>query len=117
MVTEYGLFQDENRMKKFIDCLIFNSGPDDCTFENGLCGFANVDGDDFDWTQRMGKTPSSRTGPEVDHTTLRFGEFTILQLFQINVIGPKYKATSQDRKVTWNFFMNKLITTSFASPR
>lgn len=23
----------------------------------------------------MGKTPSGKTGPETDHTTLRFGEF------------------------------------------
>lgn len=55
--------------------LFLPAGPDDCTFENGLCGFTNVDGDDFDWTIRMGKTPSGRTGPEADHTTLRFGEF------------------------------------------
>ena len=55
--------------------ILFIPGPDDCTFETDLCGFTNVDGDDFDWTQRMGKTPSSKTGPEVDHTTLRFGEF------------------------------------------
>lgn len=58
--------------------LFSDVGPDDCTFENGLCGFTNVDGDDFNWTQRLGKTPSSRTGPEVDHTTLRFGKFILL---------------------------------------
>ncbi|XP_020607315.1 meprin A subunit beta-like [Orbicella faveolata] len=51
------------------------NGPDDCTFENGLCGWTNVDGDYFDWTIRMGKTPSGNTGPATDHTTLRFGEF------------------------------------------
>jgi len=55
------------------------TGPDDCTFETDLCGFTNVDGDDFDWTQRMGKTPSSKTGPEVDHTTLRFGYFMYIE--------------------------------------
>ena len=60
----------------FVTCLFLDiPGPDDCTFETkDLCGFSNVDGDDFDWTQRMGKTPSSKTGPEVDHTTLRFGK-------------------------------------------
>ncbi|XP_078373959.1 meprin A subunit beta-like [Oculina patagonica] len=55
------------------------TGPDDCTFENGTCGFTNVDGDDFDWTIRMGKTPSGRTGPETDHTTLRFGFFMYIE--------------------------------------
>ena len=60
----------------FYSILTLDSGPDDCTFETAdLCGFTNVDGDDFDWTQRMGKTPSSRTGPDTDHTTRRFGEY------------------------------------------
>lgn len=55
-------------------------GPDDCTFETAdLCGFTNVDGDDFDWTQRMGNTPSSRTGPDTDHTTRRFGYFMYIE--------------------------------------
>ena len=26
----------------------------------------------------MGKTPSGNTGPETDHTTLRFGEFMLV---------------------------------------
>jgi len=53
----------------------FPEGPDDCTFENGSCGWTNVGGDIFDWTLLMGKTPSRETGPATDHTTLRFGEF------------------------------------------
>lgn len=53
----------------------FPGGPDDCTFENGSCGWTNIGGDIFDWTLLMGKTPSRETGPATDHTTLRFGEF------------------------------------------
>ena len=30
--------------------------------------------DDFDWTRRIGGTPSGNTGPEVDHTTSRIGK-------------------------------------------
>ena len=51
---------------------------DTCTFDKmgDTCGFHNVDGDDFDWTQRLGSTytPSGNlTGPAADHTTGRWG--------------------------------------------
>lgn len=40
-----------------------------CNFEQGLCGWTNaIVGDDFDWQRDFGGTPSSRTGPKVDHT-------------------------------------------------
>ncbi|XP_052773475.1 uncharacterized protein LOC128212190 isoform X3 [Mya arenaria] len=41
-----------------------------CGFEDPeLCGFTQVNGtDDFDWGVVQGSTPSSRTGPENDHT-------------------------------------------------
>jgi len=50
-------------------------GKDDCTFEDGVCGFVQDSNDDFDWTRRIGGTPSGGTGPEVDHTTGRIGTF------------------------------------------
>ncbi|XP_055957691.1 MAM and LDL-receptor class A domain-containing protein 1-like [Patella vulgata] len=43
--------------------------PAQCTFERGLCGYKNIQGDDFDWTRGHGATTSSFTGPQVDHTT------------------------------------------------
>ncbi|EDV21956.1 uncharacterized protein TRIADDRAFT_59472 [Trichoplax adhaerens] len=41
-----------------------------CNFENGLCTWSQVTGnDDFDWTVGQGQTVSSATGPSTDHTT------------------------------------------------
>ena len=41
-----------------------------CSFENpNLCGWSNVQGDNFDWTRSNGFTSSSGTGPSVDHTS------------------------------------------------
>ena len=40
-----------------------------CDFETeDLCGYAQGDGDDFNWKRRTGSTPSRETGPEYDHT-------------------------------------------------
>jgi hypothetical protein len=38
-------------------------------FELGLGAWSQVGGDDFDWTRDSGGTPTSGTGPVVDHTT------------------------------------------------
>lgn len=43
--------------------------PGSCNFEQGLCGYSNVQGDEFDWTRSQGLSPSFYTGPNVDHTT------------------------------------------------
>ena len=40
-----------------------------CNFDTSMCGFVQADNDDFDWTRRQGGTPSTDTGPSVDHTT------------------------------------------------
>jgi hypothetical protein len=42
-------------------------GPDD--FEAGFGSWSNVGGDDIHWTRDSGGTPSTGTGPTVDHTT------------------------------------------------
>ncbi|XP_033122124.1 MAM and LDL-receptor class A domain-containing protein 1-like [Anneissia japonica] len=40
-----------------------------CDFEDQyLCYFVQDESDDFDWIRTSGSTPSSRTGPEYDHT-------------------------------------------------
>ncbi|XP_033122121.1 MAM and LDL-receptor class A domain-containing protein 1-like, partial [Anneissia japonica] len=40
-----------------------------CDFEDpNLCYFVQDESDDFDWIRTSGSTPSSRTGPEYDHT-------------------------------------------------
>ena len=40
-----------------------------CTFERNLCSWTQDNTDQFDWTRTSGSTPSSSTGPSVDHTT------------------------------------------------
>ena len=39
-----------------------------CDFEKNFCGFTQVQSDKFDWVRNQGKTPTSGTGPLVDHT-------------------------------------------------
>lgn len=44
--------------------------PGDCSFEDGICTYSNVQqGDKFDWLIGSGATSSLFTGPAVDHTT------------------------------------------------
>ena len=45
--------------------------PGDCNFESDMCTWTNVQnsGDQFDWLRGSGGTPSSFTGPAIDHTT------------------------------------------------
>ncbi|EDO36339.1 predicted protein [Nematostella vectensis] len=52
-----------------------------CTFDTpgDLCGYTNEADDDFDWTQRLGNTPSGSTGPTADHTTGRWGWFMFIE--------------------------------------
>ena len=33
-----------------------------------MCGFTQETMDDFDWSRNIGRTTSSGTGPETDHT-------------------------------------------------
>ena len=43
-----------------------------CDFENNypaLCGFTQMQNDDFDWKRYYGSTPSEDTGPDGDHTS------------------------------------------------
>ena len=39
-----------------------------CDFEQGWCGWNNTLRDDLDWTRHNGSTPTTQTGPSVDHT-------------------------------------------------
>ena len=58
-------------------CFFFILGSENCDFDNGLCnGFFTQDkSDDFDFSLRIGSTPSWYTGPDVDHTTSRMGMY------------------------------------------
>ena len=56
-----------------IDDVSLNDGkcppPGNCNFESGLCTWTNDQiGDDFDWIRNHGRTTSSGTGPNADHT-------------------------------------------------
>lgn len=39
-----------------------------CNFENGLCSYINLDGDDFDWRRQPGSLVTPYNGPANDHT-------------------------------------------------
>ena len=40
-----------------------------CDFENqDFCNWMNVNGSDFNWLLNAGATPTSQTGPQIDHT-------------------------------------------------
>ncbi|XP_076319318.1 leukocyte tyrosine kinase receptor-like isoform X1 [Tachypleus tridentatus] len=39
-----------------------------CTFEDGMCGWTNIEFDDSEWKLQSGPTPLNHTGPLVDHT-------------------------------------------------
>ena len=49
-------------------CSIFSTASVACTFETGLCGWTQDQGDDFDWSSHTGTTATSGTGPTNDHT-------------------------------------------------
>ncbi|XP_033104873.1 MAM and LDL-receptor class A domain-containing protein 2-like [Anneissia japonica] len=42
--------------------------PSTCSFESGLCGWSQVDSDDFDWSIKDGTPPKDFNGPVNDHT-------------------------------------------------
>ena len=51
-----------------------------CDFEKDLCLWSQSSRDDLDWTRFSGTTPSSNTGPGVDHSTgLNSGHFLYLE--------------------------------------
>ena len=56
-----------------VDDVQLNDGrcprPGFCSFERDTCEWTNaLQGDDFDWLRDYGGTPSTTTGPKVDHT-------------------------------------------------
>ncbi|XP_071490306.1 MAM domain-containing glycosylphosphatidylinositol anchor protein 2-like [Diadema antillarum] len=54
----------------------------DCDFERGLCEWEQAYGDDFDWTRHSGRTGSSSTGPDGDHTTGYRGDTEEFPIFK-----------------------------------
>ena len=39
-----------------------------CDFQKDMCGFIQDTSDNFNWTRNKGSTPTSGTGPILDHT-------------------------------------------------
>ncbi|XP_072014801.1 MAM and LDL-receptor class A domain-containing protein 1-like [Amphiura filiformis] len=68
-----------------IDDIDITEGPCDppgyCDFNDGRCGWVNVDGDDFDWLRLRGHTPSGEFYPIYDHTTgTKFGFYMFVDI-------------------------------------
>ena len=63
-----------------------------CDFETDLCGWTERQDDVFDWTLNRGTTPSSNTGPSVDHTLgTTTGQWSVLAhglLFEQDILDP-----------------------------
>ena len=54
---------------------IYFSPIGDCDFQNSLCKWYNNHiGDNFDWTQKSGATPSPNTGPTRDRKGMSDGK-------------------------------------------
>ena len=63
------------------------AGVATCDFESGVCGWMQLTSDDFDWTRKRGSTPSSNTGPTVDHTLkTTTGTYKHIPLFKTRFI-------------------------------
>lgn len=52
-------------------CTVLFSGAPmlPCDFQEGFCQWFQLIDDEFHWTRNKGKTNSTNTGPNVDHTT------------------------------------------------
>eukprot|EP00795_Rhopilema_esculentum_P007452 gene7452-13218_t len=72
-----------------------NLGPDDCEFENGMCGWVNeTTGDQLDWQRLAGGTPSAGTGPTGDHTSGQ-GSYVYMEASSPAYSGQKAILTSK----------------------
>lgn len=51
-----------------INVLIVYSPKGKCDFESGQCGWSDTSPGKYMWSRHSGSTPSTGTGPSVDHT-------------------------------------------------
>eukprot|EP00057_Strongylocentrotus_purpuratus_P018295 XP_011672769.1 PREDICTED: MAM and LDL-receptor class A domain-containing protein 1-like [Strongylocentrotus purpuratus] len=81
MVAEGGLCND--------------TSPANCDFEDGMCGYEQATGHDFDWLRNQGKTPSDNTGPDYDHTTMTSeGWYMYMEASSPNMAGMETRLLS-----------------------
>ena len=78
----------------------------ECNFQAGLCDlFTQATDDDFDWSFDNGKTPSSYTGPNYDHTTYQNGnrlQLSILRFIEFNILRHSCQDTeAHDQHRIW----------------
>ncbi|XP_014680988.1 PREDICTED: MAM and LDL-receptor class A domain-containing protein 2-like [Priapulus caudatus] len=67
-----------------------------CDFENGLCDWNQMNGDDFDWERTSDETLSYLTGPSRDHTTnSRFGYYMLIETSSPQLPGYQARLKSQ----------------------
>lgn len=74
----------------------FLSGPNDCEFSFDFCGlWVDKSTSTYKWIRHKGKTPSSRTGPEGDHTNRMYNHFLFICL-RIPINSKGEVANSED---------------------
>eukprot|EP00794_Sanderia_malayensis_P015011 gene15011-16560_t len=71
------------------------TGPNDCDFDKNFCHFVQDKTDDFDFSLRIGSTPSWGTGPDVDHTTGRMGAYAFIEASSPRSKGNKARLISK----------------------
>eukprot|EP00118_Oscarella_pearsei_P003168 m.13253 g.13253 ORF g.13253 m.13253 type:complete len:3799 (+) comp24600_c0_seq1:127-11523(+) len=71
-----------------------------CDFEQGLCGWKNVQADSTDWTRSSGTTLTDLTGPSYDHTTYSSSGFYVY----LETSGLKAGSTAILQSKNYNHF-------------
>ncbi|KAK7488812.1 hypothetical protein BaRGS_00019947 [Batillaria attramentaria] len=73
--------------------------PVDCNFDSGVCSYEQPRGDAFDWTRHSGRTPTTGTGPNTDHTT-GHGYYMFIETSSPRINGDK--ALLATPTLNWN---------------
>ncbi|XP_033751988.1 MAM and LDL-receptor class A domain-containing protein 1-like [Pecten maximus] len=77
------------------------AGNGNCNFEKDTCLWSNIQGDDFDWLRKRGRTQTQFTGPSSDHTTGGFtGYYMFVETSAPRVPGDKAWLVSTPRSPT-----------------
>ncbi|CAH0598780.1 unnamed protein product [Chrysodeixis includens] len=82
-----------------------------CNFEQGTCGFENVQQPILQWTRHSGPTPTEKTGPNYDHTCGPPSRFPPSPTMTVPPIFPAHlNYTLDDQCVGYYFFVNMNAT-------
>ncbi|CAH1795585.1 unnamed protein product, partial [Owenia fusiformis] len=59
-----------------------------CNFDSGLCSDWLQEGnEEFDWTNQLGSTPTSKTGPDCDRLNCTYGRYMFIESSSPRILG------------------------------